>query len=134
MAATEEQGPGRRDEPADIIDAAAEEAPAQAWWQRSAPLGASASLAIGAACVWFGGMLGRVPLDAHSTIGYLLMMPLLLIVPAFSLAALRLAWSAWNDRASASRAMVAVLAGGALLLNFLALARFTSAVVRIFSN
>jgi hypothetical protein len=133
MAATEEQQPGRPDEPADIIDAAADEAPAQAWWQRSAPLAAGASLAIGAACAWFGGMLGRVPLDSHSTIGYLLMMPLLLIVPAFSLAALRLAWSAWNGRAGTARATVTVLAVCALLLNLVALARFASAIVRIFS-
>ncbi|HWA12044.1 MAG TPA: hypothetical protein VHA15_03050 [Burkholderiales bacterium] len=134
MAAPEEHEPERGDEPADIVDATADGAPAQAWWQRSAPLAAGAALAIGAACAWFGGMLGRVPLDSHSTIGYLLMMPLLLIVPAFSLAALRLAWSAWNDRATPARAMVAVLAVGALLLNLLALARFISAVVRIFSN
>jgi hypothetical protein len=125
------QGKG---EPADVVDAAADEAPARTWWQRSAPLAAGASLAIGAATAWFGGMLGRVPLDSHSTIGYLLMMPLLLIVPAFSLAALRLGWSAWNDRATTARAMVAVLAGCALVLNLLALARFASAIARIFSN
>ena len=45
------------------------EAPARVWWQRSAPLGASAALAIGAATLWFGNMLARVPLDQHATFG-----------------------------------------------------------------
>jgi hypothetical protein len=62
------------------------------WWRRSAPLAAGASLAIGAATLWFGNMLNRVPLDQHATLSYLLMLPLLLIVPAFSAAGMRLAW------------------------------------------
>ena len=56
---------------------------------------AGASLAIGAATLWFGNMLNRVPLDQHATLSYLLMLPLLLIVPAFSGAGLRLAWLSW---------------------------------------
>ena len=56
------------------------------WWRRSPPLAAGAALAIGLATLWFANMLGRVPLDSNSTFGYLLMLPLLLVVPAFSAA------------------------------------------------
>jgi len=63
-----------------------------------AALAACASLAIGLATLWFGNMLGRVPLDSQSTFGYLLMLPLLLVVPAFSAAGLRLAWLALRAR------------------------------------
>src|SRR3954468_17547321 len=66
------------------------------WWKRSPSLAASAGLAIGLATWWFGNMMGRVPLDGQSTLGYLLMLPLLLIVPAFSAAGIRLAWLAWS--------------------------------------
>ncbi|HEY5928857.1 MAG TPA: hypothetical protein VIU02_00965, partial [Burkholderiales bacterium] len=58
-----------------------DEEPIRTWWQRSAPMAAGAALAIGAATLWFGNMLSRVPLDNQATFGYLLMLPLLLIVP-----------------------------------------------------
>lgn len=88
-------------------------------------------MAIGLATLWFGNMLGRVPLDEQSTFGYLLMLPMLLIVPVFSAAGLRLAWEAlkgqgpWLPRLLALAAMVA---------NVLALTRFGGALLRIFST
>ncbi|MEO8166466.1 MAG: hypothetical protein ABI619_13830 [Betaproteobacteria bacterium] len=100
------------------------------WWQRSPPLAASAALAIGLATLWFGNMLGRVPLDDQSTLGYLLMLPMLLIVPVFSAAGLRLAWVAWGGASTGPRWMLAVLV--AVAANGLALARFATALARIF--
>jgi cation transport ATPase len=114
-------------------DPVAEE-PIQTWWQRSAPKAAAASLAIGAATLWFGNMLSRVPLDEQSTFGYLLMLPLLLIVPAFSLAALKLAWAAFGNRTTDSRTLVVVVALTAATFNLLAMGRFGSALLRIFAN
>ncbi len=102
------------------------------WWQRSPPLAAGASLAIGLATLWFANMLGRVPLDSHSTLGYLLMLPLLLIVPAFSAAGLRLAWLAMRSAAQ-PRWLIATIALGATLANGLAIAGFVASLVRIFS-
>jgi hypothetical protein len=103
------------------------------WWKRSPSLAASAGLAIGVATWWFGNMLGRVPLDGQSTLGYLLMLPLLLIVPAFSAAGIRLAWLAWS-RGRPLRSMFSVLALAAMGANLVALARFASALLRIFSQ
>jgi hypothetical protein len=53
------------------------DADVQPWWRRSPLLAAGASAVIGAGTLWFGNMLGRVPLDQHATIGYLLMLPML---------------------------------------------------------
>lgn len=108
--------------------------PILAWWQRSAPKAAGAALAIGAATLWFGNMLSRVPLDEHASFGYLLMAPLLLIVPAFSLAALRLSWAAFSNRQSESRMLVVIVALTAAVFNLLAMTRFGSALWRIFSS
>lgn len=110
------------------------DAPALAWWKRSAPRAAGAALAIGAATLWFGNMLGRVPLDQHATFAYLLMLPMLLIVPAFSLAALRLAWAALGNRATDARNLVVILALAAAACNVVALSRFCTALWRIFAN
>jgi hypothetical protein len=104
------------------------------WWRRSAPLAAGASLAIGAATLWFGNMLNRVPLDQHATLSYLLMLPLLLVVPAFSAAGLRLAWLAWSGAQGATRMLIAIVVVGAASVNLLAIARFGSALLRIFGN
>ena len=104
------------------------------WWHRSAPLAAGASLAIGAATLWFGNMLNRVPLDQHATLSYLLMLPLLLIVPAFSAAGLRLAWLAWFGAQGPMRMVIAIVVLAAVMANLLAIARFGTALLRIFGS
>ncbi len=104
------------------------------WWQRSAPAAAGAALAIGAATLWFGGMLSRVPLDAQASFGYLLMLPLLLIVPAFSLAGLRLSWAAFGNRLTEARTVIVMVALTAALCNLMAIVRFSAALARIFVN
>jgi cation transport ATPase len=114
-------------------EAEAEE-PIQTWWQRSAPKAAGAALALGAGTLWFGNMLSRVPLDEQSTFSYLLMLPLLLIVPAFSLAALKLSWTAFSNRTTDARTLVLVVALTAAAFNLLAMGRFGSALWRIFTN
>jgi hypothetical protein len=78
-------------------------------------------------------MLGRVPLDGHSTLGYLLMLPLLLIVPAFSAAGIRLALLAWSH-GRLLRSLYSVLALAAMAANLVALAGFAGALLRIFSQ
>jgi hypothetical protein len=101
------------------------------WWRRSPALAAGAALAIGLATLWFANMIGRVPLDAHSTLGYLLMLPLLLIVPAFSAAGLRLSWLAQGN---ATRGwIIGTTAWAAMAMNAVAIARFGTALWRIFS-
>lgn len=104
------------------------------WWRRSAPLAAGASLAIGAATLWFGNMLNRVPLDQHATLSYLLMLPLLLIVPVFSAADLRLAWLAWFGSQGTTRMLIAIVVLAAVTANLLAIARFGTALLRIFGS
>jgi hypothetical protein len=131
--------PGEMQDSVDVLrpqeadaDAGGDE-PVRTWWQRSAPLAAGASLAIGAGTLWFGNMLSRVPLDQHSTFGYLLMLPLLLIMPAFSLAALKLSWAALGNAKTESRTLVVVVALTAGVFNLLAVGRFGGALWRIFS-
>jgi hypothetical protein len=104
------------------------------WWRRSPPLAASAAVAIGLGTFWFGGMLSRVPLDAHATLGYLLMLPLLLIVPAFSAVGLRLAWLALQDRTARWRVAVSLAVVAAAAANVAAIGRFGAALLRIFTN
>ena len=104
------------------------------WWRRSAPLAAGASLAIGAATLWFGNILNRVPLDQHATLSYLLMLPLLLIVPAFSAAGMRLAWLSWCGAQGATRVLVAIVVLAAVTANLFAMWRFGTALLRIFGN
>lgn len=104
------------------------------WWRRSPPLAAAGCLAIGVATLWFANMLNRVPLDRHAPFSYLLMLPLLLIVPAFSAAGLRLAWSAFSG---ASGAMAIAIRAGALagaVANLYAIVRFVAALLRIFAG
>jgi hypothetical protein len=103
------------------------------WWQRSPLLASGAAFAIGLATLWFASMLGRVPLDSQSTFGYLLMLPLLLIVPAFSAAAFRLSWLAWHGAGTARR-IVGTIALAATIANGLAIAGFGTAIMRIFSH
>ncbi len=103
------------------------------WWQRSPPLAACAALAIGIATLWFCNMLGRVPLDAQATFGYLLMLPLLLIVPAFSAAGLRLSWLAlWGG--GPMRWVIGTLVLAATAANIFAIAGFGTALWRIFGS
>jgi hypothetical protein len=104
------------------------------WWRRSAPMAAGASFAIGVATLWFGNMLNRVPLDQHATLSYLLMLPLLLTVPAFSAAGLRLASLAWLGAQRATKLLIAVVLLAAVTANLLAIWRFGTALLRIFGN
>ncbi|HEX4985534.1 MAG TPA: hypothetical protein VFV71_05605 [Burkholderiales bacterium] len=117
-------------ESAPARDGAAEVRP---WWRRSPGLAAAAAVAIGLGTLWFGDMLGRVPLGADATLGYLLMLPLLLIVPAFSAAGLRLSWIALQGRGGAPLAIGAAVAA-ATAANVAALGRFVAALVRIFGH
>jgi hypothetical protein len=105
----------------------------QPWWRRSPPLAASAALAIGLGTLWFANMLGRVPLDSQSTFGYLLMLPLLLIVPAFSAAGLRLSWLALRGIRQ-MRWIIGTIVLAATVANGLAIAGFGTALLRIFSH
>ncbi len=104
------------------------------WWRRSASLAAGASLAIGVATLWFANMLNRVPLDQFATLNYLLMLPLLLIVPAFSAAGLRLAWLAWFAPNDAMRMVLAIVLATAVAANLYAMIRFLTALLRIFGS
>lgn len=113
-------------------DSEPEEAYAERWWRRSPPAAAAASVAIGAATLWFGNMLNRVPLDDHATLGYLLMLPPLLIVPAFSAAGLRLAWLGFLRRSGPMGLLVAAAALAGALMNLQAVLRFVQALMRIF--
>lgn len=106
----------------------------QPWWRRSPLLAAGAALAIGLGTLWFANMLGRVPLDSHATLGYLLMLPLLLIVPAFSAAGLRLSWLAWRSNGIALRWFIAAIVLAGATANIFALAGFASALFRIFAR
>lgn len=115
-------------------DGAPGEPSAEPWWRRSPPSAAAAAAVIGAATLWFGNMLNRVPLDDHATLGYLLMLPLLLIVPAFSAAGLRLAWLALSRRTGPLSLLIAVAALAGALLNIQAIARFVQALMRIFGG
>ena len=103
------------------------------WWQRSPPLAAGAALAIGLGTLWFAGMLGRVPLDSHATFSYLLMLPLLLIVPAFSAAGLRLSWLALRS-SGRMQWIIGSIALAATVANGLAIARFGTGLLRIFAH
>ena len=91
----------------------------------------AAALAIGLATLWFANMLGRVPLDSHATFGYLLMLPLLLIVPAFSAAGLRLSWLALRGSRQ-RRWIIGTIALAATAANGFAIAGFGTALLRIF--
>jgi hypothetical protein len=124
-------GPELSEESGATIDLSAEMRP---WWRRSPALAASAALAIGLATQWFANMLGRVPLDSQATFAYLLMLPLLLIVPAFSAAGLRLAWLAYAGRESSSKYLIVALGLSAAIANWLAIAGFGTALWRIFSH
>ena len=104
------------------------------WWRRSPSLAAGAALAIGLGTLWFANMLGRVPLDSQATFGYLLMLPLLLIVPTFCAAGLRLAWLAYAGRESSSKYAIVALAVSAAIVNWLAIAGFAKALWRIFAH
>jgi len=104
------------------------------WWRRSPVLAGSAALVIGLATQWFGGMLQRVPLDGQSSFGYLMMLPLLLIVPAFSTVGLRLAWIAYAKRESSKKYVVVALAVGAAVANWMAIAGFGLGLLRIFTH
>jgi hypothetical protein len=103
------------------------------WWRRSPPLAAGAALAIGVATLWFANMLGRVPLDSNSTFGYLLMLPLLLIVPAFSAAGLRLCWLAVHG-GGPMKWIIGTVVLVATAANSLAITGFGTALWRIFSH
>lgn len=104
------------------------------WWRRSPPLAAAAALAIGLGTLWFANMLGRVPLDSQATFGYLLMLPLLLIVPTFSAAGLRLSWLALRGSESMSRWIIGTIVLIATAANIFAIAGFGTALLRIFGS
>jgi hypothetical protein len=96
-------------------------------------LAACASLAIGLATLWFANMLRRVPLDSNSTLAYLLMLPLLLIVPAFSAAGLRLSWLAIKANGTQIW-IIGTIAAAATAANGWAITSFGTALWRIFTH
>jgi len=104
------------------------------WWRRSPPLAAGAALAIGVGTLWFANMLGRVPLDDQATFGYLLMLPLLLVVPAFSAAGLRLSWLALRGSQNRARWIIGTIVLAATAANVFAIAGFGTALLRIFGR
>ena len=104
------------------------------WWRHSPPLAAGAALAIGIGTLWFANMLGRVPLDSQSRFGYLLMLPLLLIVPAFSAAGLRLSWLALRGSKNIPRWRIGTIVMAAAAANLFAIAGFGTALGRIFAH
>lgn len=124
-------GPELPEESATTIDLFEEIRP---WWHRSPPLAAGAALAIGLGTLWFADMLGRVPLDNQATFGYLLMLPLLLIVPAFSAAGLRLSWLAVRGSENRSKWIIGTIAMAATAANGFAIAGFGTALLRIFGH
>ncbi|MBI3527781.1 MAG: hypothetical protein HY067_07410 [Betaproteobacteria bacterium] len=124
-------GPELPEESGATIDLSEEIRP---WWRRSPPLAAGAALAIGLGTLWFANMLGRVPLDSHATFGYLLMLPLLLIVPTFSAAGLRLSWLALRGSQNLSRWIIGTIVLAATTANILAIAGFGTALLRIFGH
>ncbi len=79
-------------------------------------------------------MLGRVPLDSQATFSYLLMLPLLLIVPAFSTAGLRLSWLALRGSENTTRWIIGTIVLAATAANLLAIASFGTALMRIFGH
>ena len=91
-------------------------------------------MAIGLGTLWFTNMLGRVPLDSQTAFGYLLMLPLLLIVPAFSAAGLRLSWLALRGSEERTRWIIGTIVLAATTANGLAIARFGTALWRIFAR
>jgi hypothetical protein len=91
-------------------------------------------LAIGLGTLWFANMLGRVPLDGQATFGYLLMVPLLLIVPAFSAAGLRLSWLALHGSENSSKWIIGTIVLAATAANGSAIAGFGTALLRIFGH
>jgi hypothetical protein len=119
------------EESATTIDLSEEIRP---WWHRSPPLAAGAALAIGLGTLWFANMFGRVPLDSHATFGYLLMLPLLLIVPAFSSAGLRLSWLAVRGSEDRSKWIIGTIVLAATAANVFAIAGFGTALLRIFGH
>jgi hypothetical protein len=125
-----EPAPDLAEESGGAIDLSEEIRP---WWRRSPALAALAALVIGLGTLWFANMLGRVPLDSQSTFGYLLMLPLLLIVPAFSAAGFRLSWLALRG-GGGIRWIIGTIALGAIVANGLAIAGFGTALMRIFSH
>ena len=134
MQASPKPGPELPEDSGATIDPSEEIRP---WWQRSPPLAAGAALAIGLGTLWFSGMLGRVPLDSQATFSYLLMLPLLLIVPAFSAAGLRLSWLALRGSARmrwVMRWIIGTIALAAAAGNGLAIAGFGTALLRIFAH
>lgn len=130
MSASPKPGPELPEDSGATIDLSEEIRP---WWQRSPPLAAGAALAIGLGTLWFAGMLGRVPLDSHATFSYLLMLPLLLIVPAFSAAGLRLSWLALHG-SGPMQWIIGTIALAATVANGLAIVRFGTSLLRIFTH
>ena len=130
MSASPKPGPELPEDSGATIDLSEEIRP---WWQRSPPLAAGAALAIGLGTLWFAGMLGRVPLDRQTTFSYLLMLPLLLIVPAFSAAGLRLSWLALHGSVR-MQWIIGTIALAATVANGLAIAGFGTALLRIFAH
>ncbi|MFN0040102.1 MAG: hypothetical protein ACKVP2_11370 [Burkholderiales bacterium] len=113
-------------------DPVTEAVPVESWWRRLPLAAGTLALAIGMGGIWYADMLQRVPLDKQSAFGFVLMLPFLLIVPAFSAAGLRLAWLSYSRREISVKFLVVALAVSAAGANWIALAGFVRALARIF--
>ncbi|MEQ1881504.1 MAG: hypothetical protein ABL878_11090 [Burkholderiales bacterium] len=107
----------------------AEQAP---WWKRSPMLAGAAALVIGLGGTLYAGMLQRMAPDQSAALGYVLMLPFLLIVPVFSAAGLRLAWLAYVRRESSVKYLVVAISVSAAIANWIALVGFFRGLWRIF--
>ena len=78
-------------------------------------------------------LYARYELGLLAALGYVLMLPFLLIVPVFSAAGLRLAWLAYAGRESSVKYLVVATSVGAAIMNWIALVGFVGGVWKMFS-
>jgi hypothetical protein len=110
------------------------DAPEQSsWWRRKPLLAGAAALTIGLGGTLYSSMLQRMAPDQSAALGYVLMLPFLLIVPVFSAAGLRLAWLAYAGRESSVKHLVVALSVSAAIANWIALVGFFRGLWRLFS-
>ena len=104
------------------------------WWLRHPVVAIMTTAVLGFAAVWVTLSLGRPDSTPGSTLIYIVVLPMALLLPAIALAGALVAWRSFQATSGKLRLVLAIPAATALVLNTAAAGLFIRWAVLVFSG
>jgi hypothetical protein len=102
------------------------------WWLRNPSLGVAVAAVLGIATVWVTSSIDRSSSGQTTTLIYVVILPIALLLPAIALSGAMIAWHAYQSTRGKLRLLLAAPAAAAVILNTAAIGMFIRWVVAVF--